>query len=154
MYNYTSLYVYVTYNYIKHNHAIIVYTAYFYNDQPLTRIVRGADNTGVVHFELVAEQVSTLLPSSSLEVGCSRKVPPEVLLFFPLTSLLVMENSGGGRLWPVQLMVVEEPLFTEAGVDRSATSVGGSVQDSNVEIMLRKPPNGGLPYGQKQLQWH
>ena len=38
---------------------------------------------------------------------------------------------------------MEEPLFTEAGVDCSATSVGGSVEDSNVENMLRKPPNGG-----------
>ena len=112
----------------------------------MTRIVRGAANTGVVYFELVAEQVSTLLPSSSLEVGCNRKVPPEEVLSVPSASLLVMENSGGGRLWPVQLMVVEEPLFTEAGVNCSATSVGGSVQDSNVEIMLRKPPNGGLPY--------
>ena len=99
---------------------------------PLTRIVLVAENTGVLYFELVAEQVSKLSPSSSLEVGCNRKVPPEEVLFVPSASLLVMENSGGGRLWPVQLMVVEEPLFTEAGVDRSATSVGGSVQD-NVE---------------------
>ena len=38
---------------------------------------------------------------------------------------------------------MEEPLFTEAAVDCSATSVGGSVEDSNVENMLRKPPNGG-----------
>ena len=69
---------------------------------PLTRIVRVADNTGVLYFELVAEQVSTLSPSSSLEVGCNRKVPPKEVLFFPLASLLVMENSGGGRLWLVQ----------------------------------------------------
>ena len=45
----------------------------------------------------------------------------------------MMVNSGGGRLWPVQLMVMEEPLLTEAGVACSATPVGGSGED-NIEL--------------------
>ena len=59
---------------------------------------------------------------------------PTEVLSFPSASLLMRVNSGGGRPWPVQRMVMEEPLLTEVGVACSATPVGGSGVDNNIEL--------------------
>ena len=64
---------------------------------PLIVMLRVAECTVVVYCELVAEQVSKLIPSSSLEDGCSTKVVPDVVMFVPFGRVLVMLNSGGGR---------------------------------------------------------
>ena len=76
-------------------------------------MLRVAECIGAGYSELVAEQVNEFVPSSSLEDGCSTKVAPGVVLLVPSGSLLVILNSGGGRPWPVQLKVAEEPLLTE-----------------------------------------
>ena len=76
---------------------------------PTIVMPRVGDCTVVVYCELVAEQVSKFLPSSSLEDGCSTKEAPDVVMFVPLGRVLVMLNSGAGRPWPVQVKVVEEP---------------------------------------------
>ena len=91
-------------------------------------ILRVAECTGVVYCELVAEQVSKFFPSSSLEDGRSTKVGPNVVLIVLSRRVLVTVNSGHGRLWPVHVKLVEEPLKTGVVAWCSVILVGGSVR--------------------------
>ena len=101
-------------------------------------MLRVGECTGVLYLELVAEQVSKFLPSSSLEDGCSTKVAPNVVMFVPLGRVLVMLNSGAGRPWPVQVKVVEEVMLTAVYAGCNEISVGGSAERE--QLLYTYPP--------------